>query len=61
MCDRFCAATALDVDAAREEAISYAAYCVLWKRFATSVNSVTTLAAQDAKMLSLGYDKAVTT
>jgi hypothetical protein len=54
-------ATAVDVEAAREEAISYAVYRVLKKRFATSVNAVTTLAALDALMLALGYDKDITT
>ena len=48
------------VEAAREEAISYAAYRVLKHRYAFSTNSVTTLAALDLRLNSLGYDKAET-
>ncbi|MCZ6836051.1 MAG: hypothetical protein O7G85_09785 [Planctomycetota bacterium] len=51
-------ATATDIHAAREEAISYAAYRVLSARFASSPGSVTSLASFDARMLALGYDKA---
>ena len=50
-------ATAADVEAARREAISYAAYNVLRSRYSTSLNAATTLAAFDALMASLGYDK----
>ncbi|MDB4707466.1 vanadium-dependent haloperoxidase [Akkermansiaceae bacterium] len=48
------------VEAARDEAISYAAYRVLKHRYAFSTNSVTTLAALDLRLNSLGYDKAET-
>lgn len=53
-------ADAADVAAAREEAISFAAYRVLSSRFATSVGAATTIPALDAHMLSLGYDKDFT-
>ncbi|MBL9171660.1 MAG: vanadium-dependent haloperoxidase [Verrucomicrobiales bacterium] len=53
--------TAEDREAARREAISYAAYQILRERFALSVNAPTSLAALDARMASLGYDKDVTT
>ena len=52
-------ATAADVGAARDEAISYAAYRVLSHRFADSPGAATSLAAFDAKMVELGYDTAV--
>ena len=54
-------ATAGDIEAARHEAISYAAYRVLASRYALSVNSVTTLLALDAHLTSLGYSSAITT
>ncbi len=54
-------ATAMDVPAARNEAISYAAYRVLSERFATSPGPVTSLASFDARMLAFGYDTAITT
>lgn len=44
----------VDVEAARHEAISYAAYRMLRSRFADGV-STTTLASLDAKLLALGY------
>lgn len=47
-----------DVAAARTETISYAAYRVLRARYADSPGKVTTLAALDAQMDTLGYDKA---
>lgn len=50
------ALTAVDVEAAREEAISFAAYRILSHRFATSPGAGTTLPALDAKMVELGYD-----
>lgn len=53
-------ATAVDVAAARDEAISHAAYRILSARFATSVGAATTIPALDAKMLALGYDKDFT-
>ncbi|MCA9310874.1 MAG: hypothetical protein KDA21_06690, partial [Phycisphaerales bacterium] len=49
--------SAVDVQAAREEAISYAAYRLLRHRFANSPGSLLTLSALDAKMMALGYDK----
>lgn len=52
---------ASDIDAARREAISYAAYKILRERYALSVNASNTLAALDARMASLGYDKDITT
>lgn len=52
------AATDADIEAARDEAVSYAGYHVLRSRYANGVNSATTLAALDARMDTLGYDKA---
>jgi hypothetical protein len=48
--------SAPDVTAARNEAISYAAYRILKERHAFSKTAATTLAADDALMASLGYD-----
>jgi hypothetical protein len=45
-----------DIHAAREEAISYAAYRVLAHRFANSPGAATTLPALAARMTSLGFD-----
>lgn len=45
----------MDVEAAREEAISYAAYRVLSHRFANSPGSATTLPRFDTLMMDLGY------
>jgi len=53
-------ASAFDIKAAREEAISYAAYRVLEARFATSPGGPVSLAAFDTKMDELGYDKNYT-
>lgn len=53
-------ATAVDVTAAREEAISFASYRVLSARFGDSPGAAVTLAALDAKMVELGYDAADT-
>ncbi len=53
-------ATAPDIAAARQEAISYASYRVLKARFTTSVGAATTLPLLDAKMVELGYDINVT-
>lgn len=50
-----------DVAAAREVAVSHAAYQVLRARYALAVDPVTTLAALDARMASLGLDASVTT
>jgi hypothetical protein len=47
---------ATDVVAARQEAISYAAYRLLKERYALSRNAAQTLAALDAQMTALGYD-----
>jgi hypothetical protein len=49
--------TAGNVAAARQEAISFAAYRILKERYALSLNASTTLAALDARMTALGYDK----
>ena len=45
-----------DVAAARNEAISYAAWRLLKERYAYSVNATNTLPALDAQMVALGYD-----
>ena len=49
-------ATAPDIHAAREEAISYAAYGVLMHRFAESPGKDTTLPTLRDTMVGLGYD-----
>jgi hypothetical protein len=54
-------ATDDDIEAARAEAISYAAYRLLSWRFASSPGAVTSLASFDALMDTLGYDRNVTT
>lgn len=46
-----------DLDEFRAEAISFAAYRILRARFALSPGADETLAALDAQMLALGYDK----
>ncbi len=48
--------TASDITAARNEAISYAAYRILKERHVYSKTASTTLAADDALMAALGYD-----
>ena len=48
------------IAAAREEAISYAAYRLLTSRFDGTISAATTLAALDARMEALGYDPANT-
>jgi hypothetical protein len=48
--------TAPDVTAARNEAISYAAWRLLKERHVYSKTAATTLAADDALMAALGYD-----
>src|SRR5215472_4645036 len=48
--------TAADVAAARNEAISYAAWRMLKERHVYSRTAATTLAADDAQMAALGYD-----
>lgn len=52
--------TAVDIPAARREAISYAAYRMLRARYAGSANAATTATALDNRFASLGYDKNVT-
>jgi hypothetical protein len=47
-----------DRHAAREEAISYAAYRIIRHRFRNSPGAATTLPALDALMTTLGYDPA---
>ncbi len=49
--------TAEDIQAAREEAISFAAYRVLKARFASSPGADMVLPSYDALMDALGYDK----
>ena len=48
-----------DVEAARHEAISYAAYRVLRSRFGSGQGSATTLASLDAQLTALGYSTVV--
>jgi hypothetical protein len=49
--------TAPDLQAAREEAISHAAYRLLKWRFANSPGAAAALSSFDAKMAELGYDR----
>jgi hypothetical protein len=49
--------TAADISAARNEAISYAAYRILSERYNLSKSATTTLAILDSQMAALGYDK----
>lgn len=49
--------TATEVESARREAISHAAYRLLRQRYALSRNAATTLAVLDARFASLGYDR----
>ncbi len=51
--------TSAAIEAARHEAISYAAYRVLRSRFASGAGASTTLASLDAKLTALGYSPAV--
>ncbi len=48
--------TATDVEAARKEAISYAAYHMILARFSVSPGAANTIAAVRALMLKLGYN-----
>lgn len=48
-----------DVEAARREAISYAAHRVLYSRFSTGPNATVILDNLDAKMLELGYSPEI--
>jgi len=50
--------TAPDVGAARDEAISYAAYRILSQRYANAFGAEDSLASFHARMLTLGYDPA---
>ncbi|MBL6763858.1 MAG: vanadium-dependent haloperoxidase [Verrucomicrobiae bacterium] len=52
---------ASDVAAARREAVSYAAYRVLYERYGRSVNATTTRTALTSRMTSLGFNPANTT
>ena len=49
--------TAPDLESARHEAISYAAYRLLRQRYALSRNAVTTLAVLDARFAAFGFDR----
>ena len=53
-------ATAADITAAREEAISFAAYRVMVQRFSFSPGAGSTVASFNAKMTELGYDRTDT-
>lgn len=54
--------SANDIDAARRESISYAAYRMMKHRFAVSPNYAATISpALDARMAVLGYDTSITT
>ncbi len=53
-------ANAADIEAARDEAISYAAYNVLKYRFQQGPGAATSQAAFDLQMDNLGYDKTFT-
>ena len=48
-------ATAEDIEAARHEAISYAAYWVLWSRYSRAIGEEETIAALRAQMEEFGY------
>lgn len=52
---------AADTQAAREEAISYAAYRILIHRFTNSVGAPISIPLINSTMASLGYDPSVTT
>ncbi|MDC0936935.1 vanadium-dependent haloperoxidase [Pirellulales bacterium] len=52
--------SASNVQAAREEALSYAAYRVLSERYAQAVHPVASQSLFDGVMTNLGYDKNVT-
>lgn len=53
--------TSVNIDADRREAISYAAYRLLYDRYQSSVNGSTTVASINLLMQQLGYDPSVTT
>jgi hypothetical protein len=50
----------LDIEQARETAISYAAYRILTHRYLTSPGALTTLPRLDSLMNALGYDPGLT-
>ena len=52
-------AVAEDVEAARTEAISYAAYRVLSERYKNEVNGTTTMISLNSQMLDLGFDPLI--
>ncbi|MEX0321535.1 MAG: FG-GAP-like repeat-containing protein [Puniceicoccaceae bacterium] len=54
-------ATAGDIETARHEAISYAAFRVLMNRYSSSVNASVTRIALTQQMIELGYDPLITT
>ena len=54
-------ATAANIESARDEAVTYAAYRVLKSRYAISVNATAVLASFDRRMDSLGFPTNVTT
>jgi hypothetical protein len=58
--ERLSPESAEDVEQARREAISYAAYRLLRWRYSVSANAAVSLAAFDARMDALGYDKGFT-
>ena len=49
-----------DIEAARHESMSYATYRILTQRFENSPGATQSLAAFDAKMDELGYDRSFT-
>jgi hypothetical protein len=59
-CDMDAIDTDVDLQTAREEAISFAAYRIIRHRFANSPGAATTLTEVDALMSDLGYDAADT-
>ncbi len=48
-----------DIEAARHEAISYAAYRILRNRFASGAGAAVSLASFDSKLTELGYSTAI--
>jgi hypothetical protein len=54
-------ASAGDLVAARNEAVSYAGYRILRSRYASGVNAAATIAALDARMATFGYPISETT
>lgn len=53
-------ASATDVEGARREAVSFAAYRLLLHRYSFSANATATRIALDARMVELGYDATFT-